>query len=191
MPQPMRHPDRDHSLRLGVSVLSELGRRVTVATDATTPNDNAEENSALVPSSSISTNQLREIHSFDDALRVMEETYGADALALASDALGDGFALAKSKDQLIGVPCAFISWNDSLGDHGPFVAARLVTQDGRKLVITDGSEGIFRQLMDFQESKGRSGGLVAKNGLRRSDYSYVDSNGEEKPATTYYIDTSA
>lgn len=162
-----------------------------MATDATTPQDNAETSNVPAVAHKVSPNQLREIHSFDDALRLMEETYGADALALASDVLGDGFALAKSKDQLIGVPCAFISWTESLGDHGPFIAARVVTQDGRKLVITDGSEGIYRQLADFSVAKGRDGGLIAKNGLRRSDYTYKNDRGEETPAQTYYIDTSA
>lgn len=144
----------------------------------------------------ISTAQLAEVTSFDDALALIESTYGADALVLASDVLGDGFTLCENKDQLIGVPCAFVSWADSVGDFGPYVVARVVTQDGRKLVIVDGSTGIYSQLVAFTERFGRSGGLVSKNGLRRSDYEYDDvdkQTGEtvKRPASTYYVDTSA
>lgn len=158
-----------------------------MATEATTQVDE----NGVVLAGSINSSQLREIASFDDALRIMEETYGAGAVALASDVLGDGFGLLQEKDSLIGVPCAFISWTESLGDFGPFIAARVVTQDGRKVVITDGSEGIFRQLSTFTQEKGRAGGLVAKHGLRRSDYTYTDEKGQERPAKTYYVDTSA
>lgn len=163
-----------------------------MATGATTPSDNG----ALEVSHKISAAQLSEVSSFDDALRLMEETYGAGAIALASDVLGDGFALLEEKDQLIGVPCAFISWKESLGDFGPFIAARVVTQDNRKVVIIDGGSGIYSQLSDFSQKFGRDGGLVARKGLRRSDYEYDDvdkKTGEtvKRPATTYYIDTSA
>lgn len=163
-----------------------------MATEATTPTDEG----TVAVQHKISAAQLSEVVSFDDALRLMEETYGEGAVALASDALGDGFSLLEEKDQLIGVPCAFISWRESLGDFGPFVAARVVTQDNRKVVIIDGGSGIYAQLSEFSQKFGRDGGLVARKGLRRSDYTYTDTDkksGEtvERPATTYYIDTSA
>lgn len=169
-----------------------FGRRVTVATDVTTPDENA----ALAVQHKISAAQLSDVSSFDDALRLMEETYGADALVLASDVLGDGFTLLENKDQLIGVPAAFISWRESLGDFGPFIAARVVTQDGRKVVILDGSTGIYAQLSEFSQKFGRDGGLIARNGLRRSDYEKEmpdPKTGElvKRPASTYYIDTTA
>lgn len=140
---------------------------------------------------SVNSAQLRSITSFDDALAIMRETYGESAVALASDVLGDGFALTENKDQLCGVGLAFISWSESLGDFGPFVAARVITEQGGKFVITDGSTGIYAQLAAFAQETGRSGGLVAKRGLRRSDYTYSDEKGQERPAKTYYIDTSA
>jgi hypothetical protein len=163
-----------------------------VATGATTPSENTD----VAVQHKISAAQLSEVSSFDDALRLMEETYGSGAIALASDALGDGFQLLEEKDQLIGVPCAFISWRESLGDFGPFVAARVVTQDNRKVVIIDGGSGIYQQLSEFSQKFGRDGGLVARKGLRRSDYTYTDVDkvtGQpvERPASTHYIDTSA
>lgn len=161
-----------------------------MATDATTENVNTA-TGEVVSVHSVNTDQLKSIASFEDALAVMRETYGETAVVLASDALGDGFALLQEKDSLIGVGCAFISWNESLGDFGPFVAARIVTEDNRKVVITDGSEGIYRQLSTFSQETGRNGGLVARHGLRRSDYTYTDDKGQERPAKTYYVDTSA
>lgn len=162
-----------------------------MATDAT----QATGNDVATVQHKISAAQLSEVSSFDDALRLMEETYGADALVLASDVLGDGFTLLENKDQLIGVGCAFVSWKESLGDFGPFIAARVVTEDNRKVVILDGSTGIYAQLAEFSQKIGRDGGMIARKGLRRSDYEYddVDKNGEpvKRPASTYYLDTSA
>ena len=161
-----------------------------MATQDTTQSVNVDENGVVI-SHSINAEQLRGVSSFDDALALMRETYGDSAIALASEVLGDGFALTDNKDQLCGVGLAFISWLKSDGDFGDFLAARVVTEDGRKFVITDGSTGIYQQLMTFAQERGRMGGLVAKNGLRRSDYTYTDSEGKERPAVTYYIDTSA
>lgn len=147
---------------------------------------------------SISMEQLKEIgatgDAFNDALSLAAEVYGESAVQLASDAIGDGFALTDNKDQFIGAEMIFLKWIFSEGDFidaqtgekRGFVSARVVTRAG-KFVINDGGSGIYEQLRMFtQDREGQQGGLVARKGLRRSDY--VNEYGN---ATTFYIDTSA
>lgn len=148
---------------------------------------------------SISRDQLKEIgasgDAFADALALAKEVYGDESVQLASDAIGDGFALTDNKDQFIGTPIVFLKWTFSKGDFidpktkekREFASVRVVSPKG-KYVINDGGSGICDQLRQFtDENFGRQGGLVAARGLRRSDYDHP----EYGSATTYYIDTSA
>jgi hypothetical protein len=139
----------------------------------------------------LSTDQLSEIKSFADAIALANEVYGAEHIAVASDVLGDGFRILENKDALSGVGFFAINWTFSMGDHGEFVAMKVVTEDDRKLVLIDGSKGIFEQVKLYSEKTGKYGGLVVRRGLRRSDYTYTDEKGVEKDASTYYLDVSA
>jgi hypothetical protein len=138
-----------------------------------------------------SSAQLSDIASFDDALKLAREMYGEAAVVAAADVIGDGFKLLDNKDQLIEVPFLALAWDFHQGDHGEFVSLKVVTRDGLKFVVNDGSTGIRDQLMQYSADKNQYGGLFCMKGLRRSDYTYEDENGEEKAAKTYYIDTSA
>jgi hypothetical protein len=143
---------------------------------------------------SVSNAQLKSVNDFDDALALVKEVYGENAVQLASDALGDGFALTDNKDQFIGVPMVFVKWifsegtfKDSEGNTRGFVSARVVTP-GAKYIINDGGTGIYEQLRQYTaDNDGRQGGLVAQKGLRVSRYSNDFTNEGE----TFYIDTSA
>lgn len=147
----------------------------------------------------IATPQLKEIGAsgdvFADALALAKEVYGEEAVLLASDAIGDGFALTDNKDIFIGVPTIFLKWTFSKGDYidpetgekRDFASCRVVTPNG-KFIINDGGTGIAEQLRQFSaDNFGRQGGLVAQKGLRKSEY-FKEGIGD---ATTYYIDTSA
>lgn len=138
-----------------------------------------------------SSNQLADITSFDDALKLAQSLYGETNVVAASDVIGDGFKLLENKDQLIEVPFLALSWDFHQGDHGEFASVKVVTRDGQKYVVNDGSTGIRDQLMQFTADTNRYGGLFCMKGLRRSDYTYTDDKGEEKAARTYYLDTSA
>lgn len=140
----------------------------------------------------ISNDALAEITSFDDALALLTEVYGENAVAVASEVMGDGFAMLTDKDKLIGVAFVAVSWNFSIGDHGEFVAMKVVTVENKKLIVIDGSTtGICAQMSEYSAKTGKYHGLVVKNGLRRSDYTYTDEQGKETPATTYYLDLTA
>jgi hypothetical protein len=165
------------------------------------PMSQHDENSAEVmrPVPQFSTEQLKSVGSFDDALALIRETYGDAAVETAAKALGDGFALTGNKDQFLGVPLIFVHWTISDGDYpimgddgeptgemGKFVAARLVTKSGGKFIITDGGTGIAAQLQTFTYDTGKTF-LVAEKGLRVSRYS----NQYTSDGVTYYVDTSA
>ena len=150
----------------------------------------------LVKGNSWTEEQLREVTTFEDALRLTEETFGV--IAAADEVLGDGFTLLRSdqKDLLTGRPMLLMEWSFYEGDFGGnFAAIRAVVQNPDKSVsryiFNDGSAGICEQLARYTKRTGITGGLVVRQGLRRSDYTYTDEEGNERPASTYYLDVSA
>jgi hypothetical protein len=144
-----------------------------------------------LPGQNFSPEDLTNIQSFEDALTLVQREIGAELIVSADQAIGDGFKLLENKDVLQGVEMLLVSWDFHLGDFGEFVSVKLVTRNGDKYILNDGSSGIRDQLMGFTAKKNQKGGLFCKKGLRRSDYTYQDEKGQETPATTYYLDTSA
>lgn len=135
---------------------------------------------------------LQQIQTFDDALALITEQYGQGGVISAADVLGNGFALLQNKDHLVGVPFLFMKWQFHPGKYqSDFLTALVVTVNNQKYIMNDGGTGIAKQLREYTEVSGRQGGMVAPKGLTRSDYTYTDQDGEERPASTFYIDTSA
>jgi hypothetical protein len=141
-----------------------------------------------------SDDELRNIDSLDAIKALLGER-----VANAAD-LGSGFAVLRDeqKRRLVGVPLLFLMWafsKSDLNDAGEKVSAHVVQLDNTskvvgKFIINAGSFGIYEQLKEFTERTGESKGLFAPNGLRVSDYKFTDDEGREKPASTYYIDTT-
>lgn len=139
---------------------------------------------------------LLQVGSFADAMALAKAEFGE--LSEASDTLGNGFTILndKAKDILIGQELILLSWNFNVGDMGPFVsimcAAKMPGGGVMKAIVNDGSTGIYSQLDTLYRRNGKLGGLHVPRGLRRSDYTYHDENtGEDRPASTYYLDTAA
>src|SRR5258705_6186656 len=104
--------------------------------------------------------QLKSLTSFDEALLLAQEIYGD--VVQASAELGDGFEIIPKDDkiQFVKVPMILLSWGFGQGDHGEFVSIRAVTKDGRRVVINDGSTGIYAQLREYTDTNGgRDGGM--------------------------------
>jgi hypothetical protein len=141
-----------------------------------------------------STDDLREIDTFDAALALVQSEFGD--VADATEELGDGFALVKDKDELVGKPMILIEWSFRPGDFGTFVSIRAMVRESngtaRKVVFNDGSTGIADMLADWtKRHDGRNGGMVVPKGLRVSTYMYEDpKDGSKRPAKTFYLDTS-
>lgn len=138
-----------------------------------------------------SDTDLLAINTFEDALNLARELYGAENLVTADQVLGNGFRLLKDKAQLIGKAFIALSWRFNPGDFGEFVSMLVVTEDGGKYIVNDGSTGVCQTLASYTNATGRHGGMVARNGFTVSNYEYEDEKGEKHPASTYYIDTSA
>lgn len=144
-----------------------------------------------IPGQNYGVEELAGISSFEDALALVKEKMGDAGVGVADQEIGDGFKLLENKDVLIGAEMLLVTWDFHQGDHGEFVSAKVVTVDGTKYIVNDGSSGIRDQLMAYSAKKNSQGGLFCRKGLRRSNYTYTDENGKESPATTYYLDTSA
>lgn len=145
-----------------------------------------------------SDDELLSVQSFDDALRLATQYYGEENLVRADETIGNGFRLLADKDTLIDVPFIALAWRFNPGDYGEFVTMMVVTQDGRKFIMNDGSTGISQQLATYTNASGRHGGMIVPRGLTRSDYEYEDhsmldseGNPTKRPAHTYYLNTSA
>lgn len=145
----------------------------------------------VIPGKNISTEELASLASFDDALKLVQAKVGEQNVGVAADEIGDGFKLLDNKDVLSGVAIIIITWDFHQGDHGEFVSCKVMTKDGQKYIVNDGSTGIRDQLIQYSKKKGTQGGLFCEKGLRRSDYTYTDESGKESSASTYYLDTSA
>jgi hypothetical protein len=143
----------------------------------------------------LSNSVLRDMSTFDDIVALFP-----DGLVDASQVLGDGFTLLDSDDKirLVGVPLALLEWRfTDNGKFGEFVSIRLAQLDEAginivgRYIVNDGSTGIKDQLKDYSTTYGQNGGLIVRNGLRRSEYDYTDDKGATRPAVTYYLDLSA
>lgn len=139
--------------------------------------------------SAFTDDELRGIGSFSDALELIaNKGLGAPE---NFEAYGTGFKVV-DKATLVGVPFMMLEWRFSDGDFGRFVSFSGVTEDGRKIIVNDGSTGVREQLENVsasRESKGMkaSAPLLVREGLRVSEYDYTDEKGNKSRAKTYYL----
>jgi hypothetical protein len=147
---------------------------------------------------------LRQATGEDSALAVPEgndvESF-EDALALASQPdsgllVLDDFRKLDDKSKLEGVPFVAQRWWFTNGEMGEFAVVRcLLPKDNpiyidgdptNKVIITDGSTGIYKQLRELSMATGQNSKLVVRHGLRASDYT-ADTDQGPKLARTYYL----
>lgn len=140
--------------------------------------------------------ELAQIQNAADALAL----FGPDTANELEDIsdYGSGFEILPRdrKDSLIGTPLFLVQWKftDSKEYVGSeFVSVHLVTEDGRKWILNDGSTGICAQLRRVTARRLREGksnpqsALRVKNGLRKSEYPTEDAKGNKITGTTYYL----
>lgn len=164
---------------------------------ATTVKENGEavDSTVVAVRNGFSVDELRNIQSMAD----VEQLFKSHDITVvdAAEEIGDGFALVNNKDRFIGQQMVLLSWNFAQGDHKDedgnptvFVAVRFVVQESNgtigKYVITDGGVGVRKQLQDYTERTGVTGGMIVPKGLRKSEYS----NEKADNAVTYYLDLS-
>lgn len=135
---------------------------------------------------------LQNLATFDDAVALLTQQYGT--IEDANRVIGSGFSLmdGSAKSRLVGEPflivhCMFPESTDYKNEDGTaahYAVTHIITKDGRKLILTDGGTGIYRQLEEWCIRSGRYGGLMVAGGLRESKYELPDGSGE---GTTYYL----
>lgn len=131
--------------------------------------------------------------SWDDILSTVAEKEGG--IVDAAEELGDGFVVIE-KNKLVGK--SFIILNvmfpesdrlDADGSPLRFAVVRIITEDKERYVFTDGGSGVYATLDEWCTTAGKTGGLLVRGGLRKSEYTYTDGNGRKQPAVTYYLNT--
>jgi hypothetical protein len=144
------------------------------------------------PTRLFNDDQMSEISTFADVEKAIAER-GLGVLDFSD--FGTGFAVLTTEEKrtLVGTPCAIIDWRFNFDDEngGEFVSLSIVTEDGRKVIVNDGSTGIYAQMSKLEEKNpGVRGVIKLRKGFTVSDYTHVDEKGKKTPATTYYLSTS-
>jgi hypothetical protein len=69
-----------------------------------------------------------------------------------------------------------------------FVSVTVFDVETRTMaVFNDGSTGVFAQLEAYTEKHDKVGAIRLRQGLRVSEYDYVNEKGDTTPAKTYYL----
>lgn len=150
---------------------------------------------------SITDADLAGITSYEDAARLLD-SLGATPVSVED--YGNGFKVVE-KDTLIGVGFVIIQAHFRDGEFGDgFVSLECVTKNNDKVVINDGSTGIFAQCQMIIAQRTEKGdptpdmGIIVPNGLTKSAYYRNKDTGETKtikpadgkgwePANTFYL----
>ena len=159
----------------------------------------------------LSDDVLAGIKSFDDALAVVNDVFKGDIVNV-SEEMGTGFGLLEDKSKLVGVPLVILEVQEHPGDFSEaFVSLTVVTRDGGKYIVNDGSTGIRDQIFGYwdQHPEAVTPGVagerkslkpfVCRHGFTESNYFRHPVTGDvsRKPlegyekARTYYLDLSA
>jgi hypothetical protein len=112
----------------------------------------------------------------------------ATSEVIESDQYG---TILTDKINLVGKPFVIVHYEFHPGEFGEFVSLWVMTNDGARYIVNDGSTGICAQMRDLADTgKAEGGMIVCGHGLRASDYDKTLSNGATVKATTFYLDTS-
>lgn len=161
------------------------------------PENATDSSTEIVKANGFTADELRGITSFDDVNKLFADH--EIKVVDAAEEIGDGFMLVDNDDKskFERVEMMVLSWSFAEGDHtredgtkSEFVAMRFVTREHNgsigKYVVTDGGTGIYKQLREYTNRTGSTGGLYVKRGFRVSRYAneYRDNN------ETVYLDLS-
>ena len=133
-----------------------------------------------------------QIKSLDDAIAAANLA-GLDVQDITD--FGDGFILLESdrKETLKGVPFVIMDGTPRVdkATGRSYMSLKIVTGDGRKLVVNDGSVGIYEQSLSIMDKRGTLRGLIVKDGLTGGEYTTTITNSrgesEKVTASTFYF----
>jgi hypothetical protein len=119
------------------------------------------------------------VEGLPDSMKAVFDAFGGTLVSVPVD-----WDLVE-KGTLVGKPFVIWEFTFGAGDYGEYVTVFAVTEDGQRIMFSDGSTGIARQLKTLADAN-IMGGISCSKGLRPSHYDY-DDHGTKKPATTYYL----
>ena len=127
----------------------------------------------------------REIESFDEVAGLLSDP---NVLVI------DDYQKLDDKSLLINVPFFINRWWFTEGEMGEFAVLRCVLSkpvhtgagETDKVVISDGSTGIFKQLREVTKKTQKTAALMVRHGLRVSQYT-ADTESGPKMAETFYL----
>lgn len=146
---------------------------------------------AVSVSDAVAGIDFSQVRSMDDALAMLN---AAGIIAENITEYGDGFILLPSEEKhtLKNVPFIVLdggSRTDAATGRDYF-SFRIVTNDGRKLIVNDGSAGLARQASEIIAKRGSLSGLVVLGGLSGGEYT-TTIDGPKGPevvkASTFYF----
>lgn len=179
--------DREIEQAVNSYVEWAAGLNITLTEDEIETKRNEIRRSMGGTDSALVTAGTREIESFDEVAELLQSAPG-EVLVI------DDYQKLDDKSQLINVPFFINRWWFAEGDMGEFAVLRCVTSrpvrtpagETDKVVVSDGSTGIFRQLREVTKKTERTAALMVRNGLRVSQYTAETESGP-KMAETYYL----
>lgn len=127
-------------------------------------------------------------------IETWEEVAGLLQSSPGSVSVIDDFQKLDDKSLLINVPFYINRFWFTEGEMGDFAVAHCVTSTPvntstgmtSKIILTDGSTGIFKQLREYAKKTGKSGQVIIRHGLRVSQYT-ADTDQGPKAAETFYL----
>lgn len=125
---------------------------------------------------------LRDIATFDQAYALAAESYGG--VVDASELLGTGFEVLNSEDKsrLLNVPLIVLDSRIHEGEQGEFCSLVVVTEQGARYIVNDGSKGIYAQVIRLRQKTEKDGGWLIRHGLRQSEYATCKECGKPRTA---------
>lgn len=126
-----------------------------------------------------------------DASKLLEMFGGPSEVASIANVLGNGFGVVSDKMLLVNRPFVILKYGTHMSEQtgGEFATIHVVTSDGEKWIINDGSTGIKAQLEQIKNEHGTVCPLRVPRGLRVSEYEVV-LDGKNQKAKTFYLNTS-
>lgn len=147
----------------------------------------------------MSEDAIVSIDSYEQALALVNNNGG---IVEIGEVAGDGYVITKDKDILLNIPFLLIDWKEVTDPETlrDYATIRLITSDGRKYRLSDGSTGIYKQLTEIRDRTGFVTGIRVPKGLTKSEY-YIrddtrepvgkDFDGPKSKAATYYLSTTS
>lgn len=128
------------------------------------------------------------VTTFDDAIATLRAS-GIDVTPISD--FGEGFILLPTKDKatLKGVDFLIIDGGIRIDAKTgrEYLSFRLITRDGRKFVVNDGSVGLCAQGRRILAARHSLTNVSVMGGFTGGEYDTVDANGNPTVASTFYF----